>query len=110
MSGGGGENPAITLMFGALVLVFLLQGSHGFSIVDSLMAIPILFLQTLFLSAGYLFSILTAFTLGSVFAGPFAILALIAVWILIKNGIMSQFSSQNYVTFAVFILVILLLV
>ena len=110
MSSGGGENPAITLMFGALVLVFVLGGLHGFSTIGALMAIPILLLQTLFLSVGYLFSILTAFTLGSALSGPFAIITLILVWMLIKNGIMSQYSPQNYVTFAVFILLILLLV
>ena len=110
MSGGSGESPTITLMFGALVLIYVLGEMHGFSPINALFSIPILFAQVLYLAIGYLLSLAALFTLGAAFSGPLAIITIILVWMLIKNGIASQYGAQNYVTFAVFILLILLLV
>lgn len=104
------NDPTLNLVIGTLVLVFILGSVQGFSVTSALLALPVLFLQTLFIAVGYIFSILTAFTIGAAFLGIWALVALIGVWLLLTKGVIPQFSAQNYVSYAVFIMLILLLV
>ncbi len=108
MSGGAGTN-VTTIALGFIVFMLVLMDVHGFSAASAIFAIPAVIFTGLLLFLSHLLGLLTGFFVGALFAGPIGLILLgVALFWLAKS--VSGINAQNYMVFAIFIVLMLLLV
>lgn len=108
MSGGGGPN-SVNLMLGFIVMMLILVELHGFSAASAIFAIPALIFTGIMVFIAHLLTLLTGFFIGSLFAGPIGLLVLGLALVLVSKSL-TGFTAQNYMLFAIFLVMALLLV
>ncbi len=109
MSSGSGGTDVTTIALGFIVFMLVLMDLHGFSAASAIFAIPAVLFTGLLIFLSHLLGLLTGFFIGALFAGPIGLILLaVALFWLTKS--LSGITSQNYMVFAIFIVLMLLLV
>ena len=82
---------------------------HGFSTASAIFAIPTIIFSGLLLLLSHLLGLLVVFFVGALASGPIALL-LLAAGIFWVSRAVSGVTAQNYMVFAILIILMLLLV
>lgn len=109
MSGSSGGTDVTTIALGFIVLMLVLVEMHGFSAASAIFAIPAVIFSGLLLFLSHLLALFTGFFIGALVGGPIALL-LLAIAVMWASRSLSGITSQNYMVFAIFVIMLLLLV
>lgn len=108
MSGSAGTD-MMSIALGFIVLMLVLVEMHGFSSASAIFAIPVVLFSGILLFLSHLLGLFVGFFIGALAAGPIALLIL-AVAIMWASRALVGVTAQNYMLFAVFIILMLLVV
>jgi len=109
MSGSGTGPDISAIALGFLVFMLVLTEMHGFSTVGAIFAIPAVIFGGLLIILSSLLGLLTSFFIGGLSGGLFGLLLLAVALVWTRKSLVG-FSAQNYMLFAIFIIMMLLIV
>ncbi len=102
-------NPVISATIGFIILMLLLVELYGFSAANAIFALPVVLGMGLLMVISNALALLLSFFLGALVAGPLGLLMLGIVLFLITRSA-AGINAQGYLSLAVFLIVMLLLV
>ncbi len=104
-----GGSDVVSVALGFIVFILVLVELHGFSVASAVFAIPAVIFAGLLVFLSHLLGLLTGFFIGGMYAGLFGLLLLGLALIWCRRSLVG-FTAQNYMLFAVFLILILLIV
>ena len=109
MSGASPGPDVVNIMLGFIVFMLVLVELHGFSTVGAIFAIPVVIFSGMLMFISYLLAALLGFFIGAATGSIFGLLFLAVALIWLRKSLVG-FTAQNYMLFAIFLVLMLLLV